>query len=172
MKPTKHILITIAMLLCSIAASAHDFKVGGIYYNITSYTDLTVEVTYKGDDPMEGGWYSASITIPATVTHNGVAYSVTSIGDWAFYDCRSFTSITLPESVTSIGNNAFYYCSSLTDITIPEGVTSISDWAFSGCESLTAITIPEGVTSIGDHAFYNCSSFEDFTIPEGVTIIG
>ena len=50
MKPTKHILLTIAMLLCSLTASAYDFEVGGIYYNITSDTDLTVEITYEKYD--------------------------------------------------------------------------------------------------------------------------
>ena len=46
MKPTKHILLLAALLLGSLTANAHDFVVGGIYYNITSST--TVEVTYRG----------------------------------------------------------------------------------------------------------------------------
>ncbi|NLF37403.1 MAG: leucine-rich repeat domain-containing protein, partial [Clostridiaceae bacterium] len=45
--------------------------------------------------------------------------SVTSIGDWAFSNCSSLTSITIPESVTSIGKHTFYGCISLTSITIP-----------------------------------------------------
>ena len=48
MKQTRLWLATIAALLCSLTASAHDFSVGGIYYKITSSTDLTVAVTYKG----------------------------------------------------------------------------------------------------------------------------
>ena len=80
--------------------------------------------------------------------------------------------IRLGSSVTSIGNNAFENCSSLTSITIPEVVTSISSSAFSNCHSLTSITIPEGVTSIGQSAFYNCYSLTSITIPEGVTSIG
>lgn len=78
-----------------------------------------------------------------------------------FTDCKSLTSISLPEfrpENPSIGHNAFYGCSSLTSITIPESVTSIGDYAFYGCTSLTSITIPESVTSIDACAFTDCSS--------------
>ena len=80
------------------------------------------------------------------------------IAQSAFSDCRSLTSITIPDGVTSIGNYVFYYCSSLTNITIPDGVTSIGDGAFYSCSKLTSITIPSSVTSIGEDAFYNCDS--------------
>ena len=171
MKPTKHILLTIALLLCSLTASAEDFSVDGIYYNITSSTNKTVEVTYKGNYYNSySNEYSGSITLPATVTYNGVTYSVTSIGNSAFYGCSSLTSITIPESVTSIGYYAFSDCSSLTAITIPEGVTSIGNSAFSGCSSLTTITIPESVTSIEKSAFNGTAWYDDQ--PDGVLYIG
>jgi len=96
---------------------------------------------------------------------------VTSIGYDAFYNCRSLTSITLPEGVTSIGNYAFYNCSSLTSITLPEGVTSIGSYTFYNCSSLTSITLPEGVTSIGEDAFRHCSSLMSITLPESLTSI-
>ncbi|MGN1315965.1 MAG: leucine-rich repeat protein [Acutalibacteraceae bacterium] len=98
--------------------------------------------------------------------------SVTSIGDSAFYYCKSLTSITIPNRVTSIGNYAFYYCTSLTSVTIGSGVTSIGGSAFRGCESLTSVTIPDSVTSIGDSAFYYCTSLTSVTIGSGVTSIG
>ena len=101
MKQTKLWLTTIAALLCSLAASAHDFKTGGIYYNITSSTDLTVAVTYRGDyDYSYSNGYSGAVTIPETVTYNNNTYSVTSIGSSAFYYCSSLTAITIPSSVT------------------------------------------------------------------------
>ena len=98
--------------------------------------------------------------------------SVTSIGDWAFFDCLSLTSITIPDSVTSIGDWAFCKCTGLTSITIPGNVTSIGEYAFRDCNSLASITIPDGVTSIGSEAFFGCSSLTSITIPDSVTSIG
>ena len=173
MKQTKLWLTTIATILCCLSASAHDFEVDGIYYKITYSTDLTVEVTYQGSSYSSySNEYSGAVTIPSTVTYNNKTYSVTSIGNNAFYYCSALTSITIPESVTSIGSSAFSNCSSLTTITIPEGVTSIGNYAFYYCSALTSITIPESVTSIGSSAFSNCSSLTTITIPEGVTSIG
>ena len=103
------------------------------------------------------------------------------INSYAFYNCSSLRSISLPaeltgttisENVTSIGSSAFYNCSSLRSIAIPEGVTSIGSSAFYNCSSLRSIVIPEGVTSIGNGAFQRCSSLSSITIPDGVTSIG
>ena len=98
--------------------------------------------------------------------------SVTSICNYAFYNCSSLTSITIPEGVTNIGDYAFSDCGSLTSITIPEGVTNIGDYAFSDCGSLTSIVIPKSVTKIGNSAFYNCSSLTSVVMQKGVTSIG
>ena len=98
--------------------------------------------------------------------------SVTSIGSNAFSSCYSLSSITIPDSVTSIGSNAFSNCYSLSSITIPNSVTSIDSYAFAYCRSLSSITIPDSVTSIGNYAFSNCSSLPSITIPNSVTSIG
>ena len=167
------LLFTTLLLLCATVASAHDFLVDGIYYDITSETDQMVEVTHRGD---YGSHYSneyiGAVTIPTKVSYNGKTYRVTSIGSSAFYDCGILPSITIPESVTSIGSSAFYNCRNLTAITIPESVTSIKWNAFEGCSSLTSITIPESMTYIPSSAFYNCSRLTSITIPESVTSIG
>ena len=160
----KHLLILLAALLPLVASAQTKVEIDGIWYNLTSETKQA-EVTY-GDTK-----YSGDITIPATVTYNGAAYSVTSIGECAFEDCSSLTAITIPEGVTSIENEAFRGCSSLTAITLPEGVTSIGEWAFSGCSGLTAITLPEGVTSIRYDAFSSCSSLTTIVLPKSVEYI-
>ncbi len=87
--------------------------------------------------------------------------SVTSIGEYAFYDCSGLTSVTIGNSVTSIGSSAFYDCSGLTSVTIGNSVTSIGSSAFYGCSGLTSIDIPNSVTSIGSSAFYGCSGLEE-----------
>ena len=97
---------------------------------------------------------------------------VTSIGNSAFYDCNSLTSISIPNNVTSIGSSAFESCSQLASIEIPSSVTSIGDYAFSGCSGLTSVNIPEDVTSIGERAFMNCSQLASIEIPKSVTSIG
>ena len=145
----KHLLFILAALL-PMLASAEKVEIDGICYNLIT-KGKQAEVT-------SGGNYSGTITIPATVTYEGVTYSVTSIGGSAFYWCSSLTTINIPEGVTSIGDDAFYYCSSLTAITLPESMTSIGGRAFHNCISLTAIILPESVTSIGDDAFYWCIS--------------
>ena len=119
---------------------------------------------------------------------------VTEIKDYAFYNCASLESISIPDSVTSIGDDAFWSCTSLESVTIDNGVTSIGRYAFGNCTAEikwggnpsikeigdyafanykgTSITIPDSVTSIGKSAFYNCTSLTSITLPNSVTSIG
>ena len=75
--------------------------------------------------------------------------------------------IYIPDSVISIGDSAFYECKSLKSINIPNSVTSIGERAFSWCRSLKYINIPDSVTCIGDSAFFECKSLESIYIPKG-----
>ena len=74
------------------------------------------------------------------------------------------TEYIIPNSVTTIGESAFCDCSSLTSVTIPNSVITIGDWAFSNCRSLTSVTIPNSVTTIGDWTFYSCSSLTNINV--------
>ena len=173
MKKFKSLLLAVIGLLCSVSVSAEDFEVEGIYYNITSSTDMTVEVTCRGNYSYSyENEYSATVTIPELVTYNGNTYSVTSIGDAAFSDCSGLTSVVIGNSVTSIGWYAFAYCSGLTSVEIPNSVTSIGWSAFEYCSSLTSVEIPNSVTSIGNYAFRGCSGLTSVVIPNSVTSIG
>ena len=91
--------------------------------------------------------------------------SITSIGDYAFYNCTGLTSVIIPDSVTSIGRYAFKSCTGLRSITIGNSVKSIGFNAFNGCTGLTSVIIPDSVTSIGDSAFGGCSSLQEITLP-------
>ena len=96
---------------------------------------------------------------------------VTKIGDSAFNQCESLTSVTIPDSVTSIGDAAFILCTKLKSINIPDSVTTIGDSAFNRCDNLTSITIPNSVTTIKNTAFAGCYSLTSITIPNSVTTL-
>lgn len=174
MKELKTTLSTIVALLCSITTIAHDFEADGIYYNITSSEDLTVEVTYRGDDSYNSysNEYTGEVLIPENIAYNGNTYSVIRIGEGAFYGCSSLMNINIPNSVTNVGKNAFQACSNLTSITIPNSVTSIGEGAFSSCTCLTSITLPNSVINIDSYTFAYCSSLTTVNIPSSVTNIG
>ena len=124
--------VAAVLLLSAATASAHDFEVDGIYYNKNS-DGTSVSVTFKGSSYYDYSYeYSGAVTIPASVTYYGRTYSVTSIGNAAFYDCSGLTSVVIPNSVKSIGDYAFYNCSGLTSVSIGNSVTSIGEDAFEG----------------------------------------
>ena len=189
MKQTKLWLATIAALLCSLTASAHDFEVGGIYYKITSSADLTVEVTYRGSYYNSySNEYSGAVTLPSTVTYNSKTYSVTSIGSSVFCGCSSLTAINIPESVTSIGSGTFWECSSLKEVIIEDGNTTLS----LGCNEYDSELTGQGLfydcplervylgrnlsynteTHCGYSPFYNRRKLTSVTIGDNVTSIG
>ena len=144
------LILLLAFIVCQMTY-AYDFESGGIYYNIEE--GYTVSVT-SGDLK-----YSGSVDIPNQVSHNGTTYSVTSIGNAAFFGCSSQISITIPNSVTTIVGSAFMNCSGLTTITIPNSVTSIGGWAFYGCRGLTSMIV-ESNNSVYDSRD-NCNAIID-----------
>ena len=135
-------------------------------------------------------WYSYRQNIKSI----DIFGNITSIGNYAFYNCTSLTSFTVPDGVISIGDNtftdcanllsidipssvisignAFMRCTNLASIILPEGITSNLSRTFEECTSLTSIIIPNSVTSIGFKAFYGCSSLTSITIPDSVASIG
>ena len=165
------VLAVLCAVLCVSASAASNGTCGD---NLTWTLDDAGTLTISGSGEMvdydwsDSPWYSDRSSIKQVVIADGV----TSIGERAFYDCRSLTSVTISDSVTIVGEGSFCYCTSLPSVTIPDSVTSIGDWAFSDCRSLTSVTIPGSVTSIGDRAFDCCTSLTSVTISGSVTSIG
>ena len=163
-------------LLLAVAASvgtifAERVQIGDLYYNLNT-EDKTAEVTCQYWRSTDNYSSLTTVNIPSSVSYNDANYSVTGIGDYAFYGCTGLSSIEIPNSVTSIGEGAFDGCSSLTSIELPNSVTSIGIYAFAECSGLTSIVIPNSVTSIGGSAFSECTGLTSVTIPNSVTSIG
>ena len=155
------------------------------YFEAASVTDLSnyfrnnTEITSFNELQYFIGL--SSISANAFSNCNGLTYItlppfVTSIGNYAFYNCSSYSGqLTIGNAVTSIGNYAFYGCRSLTgSINIPNSVITIGNYAFQGCSALSgSLTIGNAVTSIGSAAFSGCTGLVgDIVIPNSVTIIG
>ena len=105
----KHLLFLFASLLPLLASAQDKVEIDGIWYNLIDESNVA-KVTFKGYSYDEYNEYSGNITIPATVTHEGAEYAVTSIESSAFAGCSDLTAITIPESMTNIEDQAFRYC--------------------------------------------------------------
>ena len=145
--------------------------------------DYTITLTVADGCTLGLGHTSSSYCVMGSVGENSTVYrnllqsvyvgaGATSIGTYAFYNCCSLASVTIPNSVTSIGTYAFSGCNSLASVTIPNSVTGIGTYAFYNCNSLASVTIPNSVTNIGESAFSYCYSLASVTIPNSVTSIG
>ena len=127
--------------------------------------------------------------VPETVKKDGIPYTVTAIGEYAFakplnsygtpqYN-RDLKSVILPGSIQTIEDYAFTNCIELFSLTtrgqttsIPNGITAINDSTFAYCEKLNDFIFPDSVTSIGLAAFSQCHSFTKITLPDYLKTIG
>ena len=149
-KPAKWILMGV-LVVVGLVAGVILVKRMCSPYNFTTNNGTITITKYKG----VGG----AVEIPRKI--NGLP--VTSIGESAFWNCISLTSVTIPNSVTSIGDLAFMYCP-LTKVTIPNSVTSIGVEAFFGCQKLTNVSISKSVTNIMAPVFWECPNLTAITV--------
>ena len=156
MRTIKKWLTVAVMFICCSTISAYDFVVDGIYYNITSPSELTCEVTFYSESSSSNA-YKGKIVIPTTVNYSGKTYNVIGIGKKAFYWNTGLTSIVISETITSIGYQAFDGCYSLTSVIIPKNVINIDNYAFGYCTKLKEVFIL-GKPTVAYNAFSDCHS--------------
>ncbi|MDE6469325.1 MAG: leucine-rich repeat domain-containing protein, partial [Muribaculaceae bacterium] len=171
--------------ICYFINLVEQVSIDGIEYGLTNNNNAAV--IGSADDIEEAN-------IPATISNDGVEYSVKSISIAAFANRTKLHTVTIPESVTSISNSAFKGCSALTtlnfnaincesctsssfpstitNLTIGEKVTTIPDYFLRNGSKIENLTIPNSVTSIGSCAFLNSTNLKGVVIPPSVTTIG
>ena len=162
--------LLLALFVGMGTANAYDFyktcSTGQrLYYNIIDASNHYVEITCPGT-PGATGWNgytkpTGNITLPSTVTNSSVTYTVTKIGNYAFYYCNGLTgTLIIPNSVSLIGHYSFYNCNGFTGLTLGNSVDAIQMSAFANCTGLGgSLTIPNSVTEINAEAFLGCSGF-------------
>lgn len=159
------ILCALLAAFISLSAYAWNFKLDGMFYDITGPNTVTLSQNYEPDE-IEG-----IVIIPQVVTNKNNTYTVTAIGENAFSSCKKVTEIQIPETVVSIGAHAFNSCANLTKVNIPSKVTNIGSYTFSGCSSITEIILPITISAIGEYAFLACEALTKVNIPDGITRI-
>ena len=174
MKKTLTLVLLLAISALSQQVAAHDVEVDGIYYNLNTSAKTAAD-TFQGSSysSSAAAYYTGDVTIPSTFVNpdDNETYTVTSIGERAFYYCSSVTSVTMPSTVTSIGGVAFQHCSSMTEVNFSDKITSIADWSFGNCSSLVKIELPEELATIGGSAFRSCSALKTVIAGSKITRI-
>ena len=97
---------------------------------------------------------------------------VTSIPDYAFYDCGCLLSVDISDGVTSIGKESFRWCTGLTSVKMANSVTSVETLAFMNCQRLVSLEFSNNLAYISSYAFCGCNSLTSVTIPSSVSFIG
>ncbi len=137
-----------------------EYSSDGIVYEVTNLFPAKVEVVgYEGSP--------TSVVVPETIEIDGFEFDVPSIGNKAFYGCRTLTDIEMPY-VDSIGVKAFARCSDLTNVEVGDGLKKISAYAFFRCSSLQSFDAPSSLKVIGSYTFYECYSLTSFVIPDKI----
>lgn len=164
----KHLLAVLAIFTASLAlqpAAAATFESGGLRF--TTATDGSNNVSLAGGTVDNG-----ELVIPASVSYDGVDYTVNAIAWWSFQSRTDIRRITMPDCISSIGSSAFVNCSSLETVVWSKGLKSIGQFAFSGCSSLLTAILPEGLESIGADGFASCAAMTEISLPQTLTTIG
>ena len=153
MKTFKTKLLTIALLLCGISASAYDFEANGLYYNLLSASGKTCELAGCSQDVM-------NMNIPASVTTRGITLTVSSIKESAFENNTNLISVSFVDNpMTSVAENSFKGCTNLTQVELSNTLETIESGAFDGCP-ISKMVIPSNVKTVGAKGLSNVIEIE------------
>lgn len=133
---------------------AYEFTEGNLVYSVEDGVYGLTVVRHK-----DGTSATGALIIPSELYHEGNLFTVTRIGERAFFDSPGLTSLVIPNTVTYIGRESFTACSGITgNLVIPNLVTYIGRGAFWGCTGFSggALTIPPSVELIEENAFTDC----------------
>lgn len=104
-------------------------------------------------------------------SNDTVINSVQTIGEYAFSENKTLSSLTLTDNVSVIKECAFYNCKTLKLIKLPKKLKQLEEYVFDGCTNLVSISIPQGIGSIESYTFANCKNLSNIDIPTGVNFI-
>lgn len=166
----KRLLLIISILLSVLSATAQTtVDIGNLRYAFNG-AYATVTRFLGGEEPC---------IVPPTIEYNGLSYTVTIIGNYAFgshvfntsysINATKVTEVSLPETITRIEDEAFYRCDYLTKVTLSNGLTSIGDYAFADCTNLARINLPNSLIYLGNRVFNYCQNLTEIIIPENVS---
>ncbi|MDE7441492.1 MAG: leucine-rich repeat protein [Muribaculaceae bacterium] len=159
-------LLMLMVLICYASASLGQttFIVDDLTYSIKSEEEKTCAVDKCPEDKID-------VVIPQEVTYNGTGYKVVEIGNFAFDNCGSLESVSLPDGLLSIGGGTFWGCRNLKSINLPEGLLSIGNFAFDRCSALSIEEFPKTLTNLGESVFSGCKSLISFNWPSTLTSV-
>ena len=148
-------------------------------YVIYNYTENNANFNfYSSNFVVEDGEYggyeiagylgnSSSVVIPEKIVGENGEATVTAVGNEAFLNNTTITSVTLPNSVKSINYNVFGGCSNLSSINLFEGLQIIGPSAFEGC-AFTEVVMPSSLIRVGEDSFKNCTSLEKVVLNDSI----
>ena len=159
---------------------------GGYHLDCGLYDPTAISYEVTGENTVRvlpNAFMSGDVTIPETVTSNGVTYTVTELASEAFFECYDLTSVILPPTLTIVGDYSFWNCDNLqyvksyvpvyqeqtliaapadaTDFELSVDCSSIYRNAFKFTESLQTLSLPRALTFIDENAFVGCTALTE-----------